>query len=269
MENINKRISVRNFADDSLHMMDQLKIKKISEETYDSIFNHQFDFHLVDQRFLSKHKVKRVGTYGFITGQPSYIFAGVKHDYKSVLDYGYQLEQMVLKLTELDFSTCWLGGTFNRKVLKKLYKLEKNIHIPAVIAVGQKSPKKNFVQNLMGSNYHNRKEFHLLFFNEEPFNPLDKTHSGVFSEPLEALRLAPSSMNHQPWRVIKQGNTIHFYCEVGQESDKSFIARSLDMGIGLCHFDLRRKDLGIEGAWETLEHKDIHKLKYVISFVSQ
>lgn len=50
-----------------------------------------------------------------------------------------------------------------------------------------------------------------MFFNRNFYTPLNPNDSDEYLEPLEMLRLAPSAMNKQPWRVLKEDNTLHFY----------------------------------------------------------
>lgn len=264
MENIVKRISTRNYLETALEPKSQATVKEIIHKEYPSIFGHTFDFQFVDQKFMKKNKVKRVGTYGVISGNPSYIFAGITDGYKSIIDYGYILELMVLELTGNDLQTCWLGGTFSRKTLYKLYKLSSEVSIPAIVAVGKKSTRKSFVQNLMGNNYHNRKDFETIFYDGEVGAPLKEEMAGAFLEPLEGLRLAPSDMNGQPWRVIKEVNRLHFYCATNQMAQMKYV----DMGIGLSHFDYIRKKKGIEGSFHILELSQIKSMKYIISFIA-
>lgn len=264
METIIKRISTRNYLDTALEQKSQDVVNEIIHKEYPSIFGHTFDFKFVDQKFMKKNKVKHVGTYGVISGNPSFIFAGITDGYKSIVDYGYILELMVLELTGNALQTCWLGGTFSRKTLYKLYKLSSEVSIPAIVAVGKKSSKKSFVQNLMGSNYHNRKDFSTIFYDKEVGAPLKEEIAGAFLEPLEGLRLAPSDMNGQPWRVIKEDHRLHFYCGVNKMTQMKYV----DMGIGLSHFDYMRKKKGIEGSWDILDISPIKNLKYIISFVA-
>ncbi len=264
MENIIKRVSTRNYLDVELTDHEKDSIQQILHEDYKSIFGHALDLKFVDQKFMKKNKVKRVGTYGVITGNPGYIFAGIESDMNAYIDYGYVVELIVLKLTGQDFQTCWMGGTFSRKTLFKLYKLSKNVSIPAVITVGKKSEKKSFVQNLMGNNYHNRKPFENIFFNGQMNSPLQPEAAGAFREPLEALRLAPSAINAQPWRIVKEDHKIHFYCETTGVNPMKYV----DIGIGIAHFDLIREKKGIEGAWEVLSIHSQKNIRYVISFIA-
>lgn len=264
MENIEKRISTRNYLEAEMSDAEQEAVKQILDQEYKNLFGHVMDIELVDQKFMRKNKVKRVGTYGVVTGRPNYIFAGIENDNHAYIDYGYVIERIVLDLTAKDFQTCWMGGTFSRKTLFKLYKLPNKVTIPAVVTVGKKSEKKSFVQNLMGSNYHNRKPFESIFYDKQLNSPLKPEAAGVFKEPLEALRLAPSAVNGQPWRVILEDNKLHFYCE----SNVMIPMKYVDMGIGFSHFDYMREKKEIEGNWEVLEKSNLKNLKYIISFIA-
>lgn len=74
----------------------------------------------------------------------------------------------------------------------------------------------------------NRKPFDELFFDGDFKKPLSPENR--FGTALQMLRLAPSSTNSQPWRVLVDGSTVHFYYKPKSE------ASVLDCGIGMCHF---------------------------------
>ena len=54
---------------------------------------------------------------------------------------------------------------------------------------------------------------------------------------LEAVRLAPSGLNKQPWYFIVHGNSIHVYClkSLGGLIGMMYKMTDLDVGIALCH----------------------------------
>jgi len=54
---------------------------------------------------------------------------------------------------------------------------------------------------------------------------------------LEAVRLAPSGMNSQPWYFILESNAIHIYYKqsLGGLLGKLYHLTDLDLGIALCH----------------------------------
>jgi hypothetical protein len=78
------------------------------------------------------------------------------------------------------------------------------------------------------------------------------------------LRLAPSAMNAQPWRIIKQNNNFHFY-----NSKPNMKMHDIDMGICMCHFELTLNEAEIKGSWKIQkpEIKDTPKnCDYIISW---
>ena len=52
------------------------------------------------------------------------------------------------------------------------------------------------------------------------------------------VRLAPSAVNRQPWRVVREGTDYHFYLkhDKGYVSSATGDLQKVDMGIALCHF---------------------------------
>lgn len=63
---------------------------------------------------------------------------------------------------------------------------------------------------------------------------------------LEAVRLAPSGLNKQPWYFIADGNSIHVYCQksLGGLIGKLYKLTDLDAGIALCHLAVASKHEG-------------------------
>ena len=52
------------------------------------------------------------------------------------------------------------------------------------------------------------------------------------------LRYAPSAVNRQPWRVIRNEKRYHFYLkhDKGYVSESTGDLQKVDMGIAFCHF---------------------------------
>lgn len=263
-DEINKRTSVRKYTDVEFDESENNLIKEIIEKPAISPFDNPFQIKWVSHDVLKEQGIKRIGTYGFITGKPSYIFGVVKGSERSFINYGYVMERFVLELTKAGFDSCWLGASFSRKLLYDKFELNEQDTIPAVIAFGHnKQGKSNFIQTyVIGNNAHKRVAFDKLFFYEELQKPLTKEMLSLWEHPLEAVRLAPSAMNKQPWRAIVDEKGVHFYLK----PVKSFNFQYIDMGIGLLHFDLVREEKGIFGTWKQVD-KNINGLKYITSFI--
>jgi hypothetical protein len=65
------------------------------------------------------------------------------------------------------------------------------------------------------------------------------------------VRLGPSAANMQPWRILKSGNTFHFYLKRSSFYKNRLIydIQRNDIGIAMCHFELSAKETGLDGSW--------------------
>ena len=61
------------------------------------------------------------------------------------------------------------------------------------------------------------------------------------------LRIAPSALNKQPWRVVREEYLLHFYLASNKGLTK------IDIGIALCHFHLTAIQNHIQGKFITLD----------------
>jgi len=86
-----------------------------------------------------------------------------------------------------------------------------------------------------------------LFFSADG-TPLTKERAGELAEPLELVRLAPSAVNKQPWRVFADGDAVHFYEKKNKGFDTGATGdlQKVDLGIALCHFALGAREAGLE-----------------------
>ena len=81
--------------------------------------------------------------------------------------------------------------------------------------------------------------------------PLTREAAGALVDALEAVRLAPSAVNKQPWRVILSGNKAHFYEKRSRGyNDGEWDIQKIDMGIALCHFEVAAKENGIRAVFD-------------------
>ena len=189
-------------------------------------------------------------------------------------DFGYCMEKNILFATSLGLGTCWLGGTLNRSTfLEKMNAAEDEL-LPAATPIGyaedNKTLKDRFIRLAVGAK--NRKPPEELFFDHSNKTPLDLNSLGLYSKVLDAVRIAPSASNKQPWRIIKgSGNKYHLYMKEDAAYNAAFKnikIQNLDMGIAMCHFELAAIELGLKGEW-TIEKPVLESgdLKYIVSWV--
>lgn len=209
--------------------------------------------------------LKGLSTYGFIRGEFDFVIGAMGIENFRLEDFGYLMEKVVLFAEDIGLGTCWLGGTFNKSVFAERIGLDNNKRIPSVLSIGRiANPKKErsgLISRFAGSS--KRFPWEKLFFHNSFGNPLEKIDAGMYQNPLEMVRLAPSGSNKQPWRIIKDDGNWHFYlCRSKGYRDgllyklaKCDDIQLIDMGIAMCHFELTALENGLRGIWKYNEPK--------------
>jgi len=271
-EAIRKRTSVRTYSSKMVDRETQDKILNYAD-TIDNPLGSVSRFKFIDKK--SNEDGEKLGTYGVITGAELYLGAAVKDETFSMESLGYELEELILYMTSLGFGTCWLGGTFNKGAFAKEMNLEENEAFPIITPVGYQAGKRSFAEIIMQSAVKPRKRmpWEKLFFFEGFDIPLTKEQAGLYELPLEMVRLAPSAVNRQPWRVVLKDNNLHFFKASADKKESSNLdLQRLDVGIALCHFNLTAKECGIDGKIERKCPQDIDipdNMTYIASWVKK
>jgi nitroreductase len=262
VETIQKRHSVRTYTGEPLHKEHVAQIKQFINQL-ETPFGEKARIELIHT--YSGEKPVKLGTYGWIKGASDYLV--LVHEVAPFAETAaaYMFEQALLFCTDLDLGTCWLGGSFSRSDFKKQVKLKPNEKMRIVSPVGYSSNRKRFLEKYIvraDKNRASRKPFGELFFEKSFDQPLTEAAAGIFSTPLEMVRLSPSANNKQEWRVLLDDGALHFYKKPYPMFD------SIDMGIALCHFELSCRELGIEGKLEVLQVFPENKMfTYVTSWI--
>ena len=89
-----------------------------------------------------------------------------------------------------------------------------------------------------------RKAAQELFFENEWEKPLNIAKD--MEEVLEMVRLAPSAVNKQPWRIVWKDGVYHFYekKDKGYDKEQTGDLQKIDVGIALCHFVMGLEEQG-------------------------
>jgi hypothetical protein len=202
--------------------------------------------------------VERLGTYGVIKGAHTFLVGvlpkGAKDNQDTAITFGWRFEQVILKATELGLGTCWLGGTFNPRTFAKDISLQADEQIVMVSPVGFAADSKHFIDEVTTqvADSSSRLPWDSIFFTRYLEQPLSEAEAGVYAEPLEMVRLAPSAVNTQPWRVIRDMRGFHFYgMDIRYYGIRRIdFLRNNDMGIALSHFALACRELELNGEWK-------------------
>ena len=131
-----------------------------------------------------------------------------------LLNAGFMFQQLDLYAQSLGLGTCWVGlGSLTDKE-----PVPEGMKLAVMMAIGipDDVPERTAAD-----------------FRRKPMQEI----SDRPDDRLEALRLAPSATNSQPWFVTHEGDTLHLYREeLGLIKQRTHgRMNKIDMGIGLCH----------------------------------
>ena len=175
-----------------------------------------------------------------------YIAAKVGKTENGELAVGYEFEELMLKACSMNLGTVWIGGTMKREMFEEACEKKDDERMPCISPLGTPA-KMSFKESMMrkGVKADTRMKNEQLFFNQDMNHVLLPDEEAV-KDALEAVRLAPSAVNKQPWRIIYKDGLYHFYefQSGGYESEAVGDMQKIDIGIALCHFDLVLRERG-------------------------
>ncbi len=247
-EIIKSRYSCRTYIETALKPADKKTLESFISENCKGLGNEIINFKIIE-RNVSDKQLKL--NYGMIQGHNTYVLGTSKSSTDSRVNFGYLLEKVVLKATEMGISTCWIGY-FDYNYFNEIL-IEQGFEIPGIIIVGYSGDKQPYLDKFVrfAINATKRTSWDKLFFDYKLKTPVSSEKAGKYFDSLEMVRLAPSSGNTQPWRVFfdETENEFHFF---KKSINKKYELRGLhdiDMGIALSHFELTSLQNGLAGKW--------------------
>lgn len=162
--------------------------------------------------------------------------------------FGYSFELLVLCAQSLGLGTVWVGGTMDRPAFEKAMELTEDEVMPCMTPLGYPAKRMSMRETMMRKavKAEERMAFEELFFDGSFAVPLTQEKAGKLFPCLEMVRLAPSAVNKQPWRIVVTDNAAHFYLKRSKGFSSGVIdMQKIDMGIALCHFDLSARENGL------------------------
>ena len=261
------RRSVRTYSGEPLREDDRHKLEEFLKTLRDP-FGVPVEFRFLDAESCGLSCPVVVGT-------DLYLGAKTPRVQNSEIAFGYALEQVVLYAQSLGIGTVWIAGTMNRSAFESAMEVTDGEVMYAVTPVGYPAKKMSVRESLMrrGVKADERLPFETLFFKDTFSSQMTPGDAGRLRDAFEAVRLAPSAINKQPWRAVVCGDTVHFFEKRAKSmsSAKTGDIQKVDIGIALLHFALTAEEDGIRGRFTEcdpgLEHDA--NTEYIISFVAE
>lgn len=216
---------------------------------------------------IKAHVIERGHLIHFLMGKkckvkaPHYILVTSNKGNEYLQNIGYAMEKVVLQLTTLGLATCWLECTVDREDVTEFISLgesKEDIDLTNELEQNDES-NKNDSENIDNGEY----PFAIIAFgypekSEELFRNLDckvdrekikdisKKVDKEWDDCLEAVRMAPSVKNTQPWFFVNDKRGFHIY-EKNQKKSLDSMSK-ISMGIALRHFDIvcQRKEIDVK-----------------------
>lgn len=183
-----------------------------------------------------------------IVGADTYIAGKLRQVPYAEEAFGYSFESIVLYAETLGVGTTWIAGTMDRGAFERAMELGEGEVMPCVSPLGYPAKRMSVRESMMrkGIRADSRLEYGKLFFDGSFEKPLTPESAGVLNLPLESVRLAPSAVNKQPWRIILDGDRLHFFEQrsKGYINDSGWDIQKIDLGIAMCHFFSSLEEIG-------------------------
>ena len=202
-----------------------------------------------------------------IRGASQYLAICAKKGENADLAAGYAGEDLILYLTGIGVGTVWIGGTMDRDAFEKAAGIKVDEVMIAVTPVGLPADKMSLRESLMrkGIKADERLKTEEIY-SERSVRNIALDHE-TYCDAVEAVRLAPSAVNHQPWRIIHDDAGFHFFLKRSLKASGSPDMQKTDMGIALCHFCAVLDEKGQEYRTEKLPDRQEADMEYIISVI--
>ncbi len=153
---------------------------------------------------------------------------------------GYIGEAFILECVSRGLSTCWLGATYKKRVVKQTVEILDDEKIIGIISVGkcdklpEGGPRKSIEQ--------------LAGIVQDDFVKLPAWQQ----EAVKIARIAPSARNRQPWELELKPGSIRLIC-----NSDNFGYGEVDCGIAMLHIELGAARYGVYGDWQFRDYDKV------------
>jgi nitroreductase len=225
--------SVREFKNKEIKESDFNKIKEYVKNSKKLSPEIKIDIKTINKDVGYSKLNKIAGYNGHMIEAPNYIIilSEVKDGY--IENSGYIGENLILKARDLGIDSCWV--TFeDSSLIKERLEIESDMDVTAIIALGYgevaKSKSSNSESNRIGLDK-------IVYLDEwGNSTSIDVLEERGLLDAFSFARMAPSTLNRQPWRFIIDGGNV--ILAVRKDEFTSEYEEKIDVGIVMLYFGL-------------------------------
>ena len=154
-----------------------------------------------------------------ISGEKLYIAGIVRQEKDAEVAFGFSFEDVLLKLEAEGISGTIMAG-FDEKAFSQAVALSNGERIACISPLGYKADRMSLRETLMRKAVGADKRLPLsrICYTRDLDHPAQASELGDLGPLLELVRIAPSAVNRQPWRMVIRDRTIHFFSITRRES---------------------------------------------------
>jgi hypothetical protein len=246
------RRSVRRYDSQRLDDSTLGRVAEITSSVTPLIAGNQFHVLLRDPP-PGSDLAKDLGGYGRIVNPPHYLVPYVLGNEHPLVDGGYRIEQIAVRLAALGIGSCFIGALRREAEVRALYALPDTARVASFLVFGRPSV-------ALGGRVTNR-ILRLAAGAERKLMTADVFFEGDFDRPatppdhiaplLAAARHAPSAVNAQPWRFLWQEGTLRVFVTTDNRRYGSQQQYGLhDVGAAMANITLAMEALDLSGQWQ-------------------
>jgi len=269
LELIEKRNSIRDFLKKPV---EQAKLDEITGffNSAQNLFDVNTQLLIFSNEDTAQRLTGVVGYRGNAFNAPSYLVMLSEEKDNYLINAGFVSEHILLKLEEIELSSCYLTCD-DDDIVKKALLIDSDLAVATVIAFGYGKKEKDTTKIDIHSPSNvsiSSKSGHIapkiavtaLAFDSDfntPYNFDDEYADPVIADALYAASLSPSFLNHQNYRFVINGTHVYLFNQFDEVVTKNDNLLGLGAAMLNFHMILSSKYSGI-GNWSL----DVSNIKH-------
>ncbi|MBN1349840.1 nitroreductase family protein [candidate division KSB1 bacterium] len=254
------RRSIRRYRKQALDADTMEKIRDLAANSLPLVSDNRFEA-IIRDTTDGENLASVVGGYGRIVSPPHYLVPFVTGETHLLEELGFRLEQLAVRMTSMGIGSCYVGCIFREQHVKSMFGLPRSARCGSLLAFGLPP------DSIGGKTFNSVTRFVIRATDKLPAERI--LFSESFEQPdlppenlkplIEAVRLAPSAVNAQPWRFIWKDGRLHLFIKrrtaqygSGVKQDYKYI----DAGICMANISLAMEAGGIKASWRFHETSD-------------
>lgn len=228
----NKR-SVRKFKNQAIKESDFILMKECVSSSKKLIPQIEIDIKVFSKDEAYQKLEKIAGYNGHMIEAPNYIIILSDTSSGYIENSGYIGEKLILKARDIGIDSCWV--TFeDSSLIKEKLEIISDKEVTAIIALGYG----DIVKTKSSSSGSDRLGVDKIVYMDEwgKNSSIDVLEERGLLDAFSFARMAPSTLNRQPWRFIIDGGKV--ILAVRKDEFASDYEGKIDVGIAMLYFGL-------------------------------